>query len=72
MAKAKVIISLNDQQKHKISEVAESLKKKGMNVEEQLPVLNRIIGTVEESNIKDLESVRGVKRARKENTFKIQ
>lgn len=71
MAKTKVIISINDEQKHQIDEVAQRLKKKGVDVEEQLPVLKRIIGTVEESDIKDLESVKGVKHARKEETFKI-
>lgn len=70
MSKTKIIFSLDDDTN--IQEVSERLKEKGVDIEDQLPILNRIIGTADESKIEDLESVSGVKGAKKERTFKIQ
>ena len=72
MAKARIIVSLTKSKDRNIAHIAQELEARGMAVDEQMPILRRISGTVEESRIRDLESVQGVEKARKEETFKIQ
>ncbi len=72
MGKTKVIVTIEKDKKENITEIVKRLEEKNAVVEEQLPVLNRIICAVEESDMKDLESVPGVKKVDKEKIFKTQ
>jgi hypothetical protein len=71
MADAKVIVSLRSDREVDLDKIARNLKKLGMHVEEKLPILRRITGTIDETKLNDLTEVSGVKNARKEKIFKV-
>ncbi len=72
MAKKRTIITIDKDYRENISQIVKELEDRNITVEEQLPVLNRIICSVEESEIKDLETVSGVKKVTQDKIFKIQ
>lgn len=72
MALVNVIVRLEKDRLEDIKQIASRLKDKGMDVKEELQLLGRITGTVEESNLGDLEDVPGVAKIKTERTFTIQ
>lgn len=72
MALVNVIVRLEKDRWDDIKKIASRLKDKGMDVQEELHLLGRITGTVDESNIGDLEEVPGVAKIKAERTFTIQ
>ncbi len=72
MALVSVIVRLEKDRWDEIKQIASRLKDKGMNVQEELHLLGRITGTVDESTISELEEVPGVAKIKAERTFTIQ
>jgi hypothetical protein len=71
MSKVNVVVRLEKDRHADMGRVAEELKNKGMDVQDQLQILGRITGTVDESDIKNLEDVPGVAKVAPERAFTI-
>ncbi len=69
MPKVNVIVRLKKDHRAEIDQVAAGLKAQGMDVQEQLHILGRITGTVDESEVQNLQSVPGVAKVASERTF---
>jgi|GEM_PF-5452546 len=72
MALISVVVRLEKDRWDDIKQIASRLKDKGLDVQEELQLLGRITGTVQESNLSDLEEVPGVAKIKAERTFTIQ
>lgn len=72
MALVSVVVRLEKDRWADIKQIASHLKDKGMDVQEELHLLGRITGRVDDSNIGDLEQVAGVAKIKADRTFTIQ
>jgi hypothetical protein len=67
----KVIVTITDEALSTINEVAKTLSKKGLNVEQVHPITGVIVGSSLEDNIPGLKEVDGVLNVEKELTIQL-
>jgi len=71
MSKVKVVVRLEESQRHRIDKVASVLTSRGMEVEARMPILGHIAGVCDESQLDALKDVPGVASVRRERAFTV-
>jgi hypothetical protein len=70
-AKTKVNIVVADDYENRFPEVVEAAQQAGLDVEEQLPTIGLITGTIDESKRSMLERVQGVAAVEAPRTYQL-
>lgn len=66
-----LMIMLDDASQSRIEEVAKSVERSGVQVQQKLPHLGTIIGLGDSSKIKEVQGIAGVEFVRPEATFQL-
>ncbi|MFB2893528.1 hypothetical protein ACE1CI_11505 [Aerosakkonemataceae cyanobacterium BLCC-F50] len=71
MPKIKVSISVDDAHVDRISEVANSLQSAGLEVEQVLPTVGTIGGSIDSNQVNRLSQIEGVQHIEPEQSYQI-
>lgn len=71
MSKVQVSISIDDDHVNKISEIVKSLQSVGMDVEQTLPSIGIISGSVSSDQLNNLNGIEGVQHVESERSYKL-
>jgi hypothetical protein len=71
MSELKISISLDDTHLEQISEIAKSLQSAGMNVEQTLPTVGVISGSIDSEQINRLYQIEGVQHIEPQQSYQL-
>jgi hypothetical protein len=71
MAKVRLSVSISDSHMGRISDVAAAAERAGMEVEQQLPQIGVLTGTIEQDRLQALQRVPGVQHVEEEREVGI-
>jgi len=71
MAKVRLSVSISDSHMGRVSDVAAAAERAGMNVEQQLPQIGALTGTIEQDQLQALRRVAGIQHVEEEREVGI-
>ena len=71
MSKVQVSISIDDAHINQISEIAKNLQSMGMDVEQTLPSIGVISGSVSSDQVNHLDKIEGVQHVESERSYQL-
>ncbi|WP_414585011.1 ketohydroxyglutarate aldolase [Scytonema sp. PCC 10023] len=71
MSQVNLVISVDDEHKNQILEVMENLQAIGMKVEQSMPQIGVIVGSIDSTKVEEVSAVEGVAAVETSRSFQI-